>query len=640
MADPENTASFAIELEDDTSGAAQAAAQSLGKLRTQIDGDTKALAAMQRAMKNLQGGTVVNIKQFKQLQEGIAAKKQAIAHAQSNFLSLGGTFTATAAKGGGLKGKLDELAEQVKANGAAVRETAAAGKKYGESLETLGKQASALPGPLGGLVSKLEAFRAAVTVGGPVLALAVGFVALGAALGVATLALTKYAIAHADARRAELLHIEGLTTIRNRYGLAAGNAKEMQEAIDKVAASNALGRDKIAAYSDQLYKMGLRGNNLSAALEGVAIKATVQGEAQASMFAGWAAGLARTGGNVQKFADTVKARLGGTAARQMELLSVQAEKQKESFDALFEGINIAPYEKAHKKVSDLLSQNTNSGKALKQILTLVLQPFIDGATSAQPLIKRFFQGMILESQRLIIQFLQVRNWAKRTFLQNDVVKGIDKMNASLIVGKVVLYTIAAGLAFAAGSMIAFAAPVLLAGAAIYALINTAQLFYQLWKEIDWVDLGTSIWKGIVNGLKAGATWVIDAVKGLGEKASSAFKAALGIHSPSKAFTKYGLSIPAGVAVGVRQGSPDAQRAVEDITGGAPNIDNGKGAASSGGGGATSNTNTRSVSLVINELHVHASGDKPKDFALDVRRELENALEGVALELGAPIAGAA
>jgi hypothetical protein len=654
MGGQDQTAEYAIELEDKTAGAANSAAQGLKRLRDQIDGDTKALAAMQRAMKNLQGGTVVNIKQFKQLQEGILAKKSAIAQAQSSFLALGGSFAKTGDAGRGFEAR----------------------------LAALSKQTAGMPGPLNMLISKFQGF--ASLVGGGVIAaglvaIVAGLALLTAATAAAVIGLTRYGVAQADARRSELLRIEGLTKVRNWYGLAAGNANEMQQAIDKVSASSALGRDKIAAYSDQLYRTGLRGENLSAALEGVAIKASVQGEAQASMFAGWAAGAARTGVSVRKLADDVKARLGGIAEKQMLSLTVQAQKQQEAFAALFSGLNIEPFLKAKKSINDLFTQSTASGRALKQMLTLLVQPLIDGATEAAPVIKRFFQGMILGAQVIVIGILEVRAAFRRTFGGGESKKAVDLTTAALAAGKVAVGLLAAGLAVAAIAaaglavkLIAFlipamwslvtsaaalaveglviAAPFLLAAAAIAAVINTGRLLYELWKEIDWVDLGNSIWKGIVSGVKAGAAWVVDAVKSLGTAASDAFKGALGIHSPSKAFAQFGKSIPMGISVGVEQGAPMARRAVRgiieaptgataatrDARGGAPRVE------SAGGERVTTinKGNTRTGTVTIKELHVHASSDKPRELALDLKRELESILEGVALQLGAPVGGAA
>jgi hypothetical protein len=46
------------------------------------------------------------------------------------------------------------------------------------------------------------------------------------------------------------------------------------------------------------------------------------------------------------------------------------------------------------------------------------------------------------------------------------------------------------------------------------------------------------------------------------------------------------------------------------------------------------------SVTIQTLNVMLSSDKPREIALDIKRELETILEGVAIQLGAPISGAA
>lgn len=659
----DQTATVAIELEDQVSGAAESAAGALKRLRDQIDADKRALTQMQAAMRNLQGGTVVNIQQFRQLQAQITAKKTAIAQAQSSYLALGGTFTKSGGSSRGLQAKLAELA----------------------------KQASVMPGPLGSLAVVFQRFSAAVGGGG----IAVGIIAITAALAAltvgsiaATVALTRYGVAQADARRSELLRIEGLTKVRNWYGLAAGNANEMQQAIDRVSASSALGRDQIAAYSDQLYRMGLRGQNLSDALEGVAIKASTQGEAQANMFAEWAAGAALTGQSVRRLADDVKARLGGIAAKQMLSLTVQAQKQREAFASLFSGLNIEPFLKAKKSINDLFSQSTASGRALKQLLTVLVQPLVDAATSAAPLIKRFFQGMILGAQEIVIAVLQARAAFRRTFGigGGEQKKSIDLTTAALRTGKIAVGLFAVGLTLAGlaaaglavklsialipamwglvrsvGALaiegLIIAAPFLLAAAAIWAVINTGRLLYQLWKEIDWTDLGRSIWQGIVSGLKGGAAWVVDAVTSIGEAASSAFKAALGIHSPSKAFAELGAAIPAGVTVGVQAGTPAARQAVNamikpptvakmslgasDPISRAPRIDPATAPTAPVAPQAREQRpGASSANVTINELHVHATSDRPHELARDIKREIETVLEGALLQMGGRTAGAA
>jgi hypothetical protein len=642
MGTTEQKAEFAVELKgDELVASAESAAGALAKLHGQLRADTAALGEMQRAMRALQGGGGLHVEQYLKLKMQIDAQKKSIAQAQSSYLALGGTFTKTGTHGRGLEARIAALT----------------------------KQAQGMPGPLGGVLARLGSMAKLVAGGGPI---AIGLVAIAAALAALTVAtvaairsLYNYGVAQGDARRSELLRLEGLTKLRFLYQRMPGNAKEMQGAIDQVAASSALGRDKIAAYSEQLYRMGLRGGTLTAALEGVAIKASTQGDAAANVFAGWAAGAALTGRSVRKLADDVKARLGGIADKQLASSAVQAEKLTEAYNALFTDLSMDRYLSAWKSVNDLLSQSTASGRALKQIVGLILQPLIDQSTAAAPIVKRFFQGMILGAQSITIAILTVRLWFRRTF-GKDTLSGIDLTKAAVIAGKIAVWALAGGLGVAAVAVgalavkltallvpalwslvtvlapllvsgIALAMPFLLAAAAIYSVINTARLLYQLWDEIDWKDLGTSIWRGIVDGLKAGFTWVDTTMTDLTNKVLDAFMGPLGIKSPSKVFMRLGLEIPRGMSIGVKQGAPEAQAAVDTMV---PRTE-APAPAPAAGPAAPAPRPRRGgnpSSITVGDIHIHTSSDKPREIALDLKREIEAVFERVAMQLGAPIAG--
>ena len=71
------------------------------------------------------------------------------------------------------------------------------------------------------------------------------------------------------------------------------------------------------------------------------------------------------------------------------------------------------------------------------------------------------------------------------------------------------------------------------------------------KEVDWLEIGTNVIKGIVNGLKNGISAIADAVKEVAKSAIDAAKSALGIHSPSRVFeAQVGRMIDLGMAAGI------------------------------------------------------------------------------------------
>lgn len=604
MATDNTSATFELRLEDGTSGPAESAASALKGLRSQIDADTKALSDMQRAMKNLQGGTTVNIAQFRALKEQIDQKKAAIGRAQSAYIGLGGTFGKTASGGGSVRSMFEQLTAQAKA----------------------------VPGPIGGVVGKLEALKGLVAGG----AIALGIVAITAALAAmvvgtaaAVAALAGYAIGQGDARRNELLRLEGLTKIRSIYGFTAAKASDLQASIDQVSGSSAIGREQLSKYTEQLHRMGLRGQNLTDALEGMAITASVQGEAQASRFANMAQGAAMAGGAVRKLADDVKARLGGIAARQMLALSVQTDKLKEEFGILFRDINVEGFLKALRTITSLFSQSTASGRALKTIAEVVFQPMIDSFGLLAPIAKRFFQGVILGLQVVTIQVLKAALWFKKAF-GGDLLKGLDLTAAALMAGKIAAGLLVAGFVAVGAILGALAIPVALFVAQVLYMAHRISQFYGLVKDAfayDWSGLGRSVTDGIVSGLKRGSSWVIDTVKNLGKGAWKAFKTALGISSPSKEFAKLGVEIPRGVQQGINAGAAGAQGSAESMVS-VPD-------AQSGGGGGAS----RSITISIGDIHVHSSARDAGGLGQSLKAELERILEGVALQLGAPPGGA-
>ena len=71
------------------------------------------------------------------------------------------------------------------------------------------------------------------------------------------------------------------------------------------------------------------------------------------------------------------------------------------------------------------------------------------------------------------------------------------------------------------------------------------------KEVDWLEIGTNVIKGIVNGLKNGISAIADAIKEVAKSAIDAAKSALGIHSPSRVFeAQVGRMIDLGMAAGI------------------------------------------------------------------------------------------
>src|SRR5690606_25057933 len=389
---------------DDTTGPAATAANFLESLKAKITNATGSLREMERAQRNLKKAGLEGTDQFKQLEEKIGAQKKLVGELVTSQIKLGEGFEKSAKKARGT------------------------GKEF-SGLEAM---VARLPGPLGSVAQKLLAFVNSGAAMKAVL-LKVAFVALAVAITDAALSLGKYAIASAEARRNEGIQLEGLTKIRDWYGRAADSGNFLQSTIDGVSSKSALGRAQLVGYTDQLYRMGLRGEKLKTTLEAMSTVAAVQGDAEANRFAAMAAGAAFAGGSVKRLAEDVKARLGGIAARQLLSLDVQMSKLRENFRFLFSGLKLDTMLKGLQEFTSLFSQNTETGKALKIMFEALFQPLIDSMGSTGPLAKRFFQGLVIAGLLFTISLLQIRNTLRDVFGGSSL-SDADKMKLALAAG--------------------------------------------------------------------------------------------------------------------------------------------------------------------------------------------------------------
>lgn len=659
----EASATFSFSLESNAPEVGKDSAAALEELQAKLQGGIASLRQMNQALRNLKGAGVSSEGAMGTLKDQIAAQRAVIAQTQAKYINLGGTFAGVSRQirgGGNPFAGFSEIAK------AATAATDAQAARLGHMREIFG----GLGGPIGkvgngilDLNGKMAgASGTALGLAAATVAVSVAVIALAAATARAAAGLFTYAVRVADARRAELLRLEGLTKIRyfmfgfgQGFARAADKADFLQNTIDSVSASVAIGRDKVAEYAAQLYRMGLRSGNLQAALRGMATTAAVQGEGQAAIFASWAAGAAMTGQSVRRLADDVQARLGGIAKAQMLSLEVQQEKLHEGFRMLFSGLHVDPLLEGVSKITELFTQSTVSGRALKQMMTVLFQPVIDAVGVAGPLVKRFFQGMILGTQALVIAFLQVRNWMRKTFGDNSVLKGLDTTRIAVNLGKLAVVGLAGAffaLAVAVGLVVG---PFFLAGWALLRLWQVGKNFVAWWSNEDWGALGSAIVEGIVNGLKRGWGKLKAAAHHLADVIKGAFASSMEIHSPSRVGDRMGFAFPQGIARGQHRG-----RALVVAASRATAADMMRESFAAGGGYATrteafaaAGVETRSAprrggarggatTVTIGDIHVHSSGGDAKGIAADivaeVRRQVEEAFAGIAVEFGTAEAG--
>lgn len=612
MADEKTSVTWDVDVSTgDSAQEVENLAKTLDDMRDSMRANTGELKVMKESLKALRAGGAQFKQQAEALKNEIDAKKKFIAQTQLDWIKLGGAKLANQRRPKDPDNdpkRLSDVRLAVQALSKAFQESGtAAGRMLGQ-------------------VTRFAAGLSAAKL--MVVALAGAIVAATVAVVVWTKRLAESAIAAQDARRNELLHFEALTRVRNLMGIMPGKAKDMQAAVDRISASVSISRGEVASLGQQLYQSGLRGKRFETVLEAASIKASALGSAAGSAFAGFAADVHHAGASVERAARDIKNRFGDVVQAKMKSLEVQSRKVKESFDSLFSGVDIEPLLTVNKQWNDMLSVTTETGKALRSFATAFLQPIVNAVTSVWNVTRRFLKQMLIGLLDLGIAYRTVKLWFVKTFGGPEVESIWGKFFTWLKPGRILVWALAGALTFLAVKVALVTWPFLLAGAAVWGLVEAGQQFYALWKEIDWGELGANIINGLVGGIKAAWTAIKSVAGDLADELTSAFKLALGIQSPSKVFAELGLQIPRGVKKGIDEGSGEATGAasklVQPPTKIAP-IGTGQPAAAKSG----------NITLTIGEIKVTV-GDEAgaKAVAQGIRRELETVLAGLAEQIGA------
>lgn len=585
---------FSVSLADEVSRPAASAAQALTQLRGKIDADTKALRLMQAAMGRLKGGTTTDVAAFRSLRAQVAAQRSSIANAQAAYVSLGGTFEATAAQGDAMSGVFD-----------AVR---------------------AAPGPVGHLAGRFAALANPITAAVAVATAGIGvFVALTAAVLNYAVALGRMALASADARRSEALHLEGLTTLRNYYGIAAGSATDLVNAIDRVSDASALSRGEISGMAESLYRAGLRGANLDQALEGLSIAQSVQGDRGAARFRALAVSIVRTGGSVRRLTDDYRTRLGGIASRQALGLDRQMEHLRESVSRIFATVRIEGFLRGLHSVISLFSQSTITGRALQQLAGTIFSPLFDSVGEGAPTVINALQDMVIGTQRVVIEVLRAEvamHRFSRAFQNAEGIKALHNLGNALTELDAVLHISDASFAGIETTLRALFPTLSTIADTVRGLATAFNAGGQ--------PLGTALANGLADGIRAGTGQVRAATRALGGDAEDGAAQALEVHSPSRVFARMGRQVPRGFAAGVTAATSTAAEAVVGM---------GDAVAASGPEAAQTGASAAQTrpSVTIGDVHLHLArgGEEEGRTAAQAFMEmLAQALEGGAVEMGA------
>lgn len=550
-----------------------------GKLAKALEaGDASSIEAASEKLENLKARQA----------EASSAAEQAAAKMQEEAENLDRLREAAA----GAADEQKNIADQIgKANAAAGSGEAT------DAAKALGK----LGGPLGAVGQKLfgvqagwEKLKSAFGDKAPLIAGAVGIVAIGAAiaalvvgLGVGAVKLAAWAISNADAARTSALLSQGI------MGSVQGGLA-LDKAIGAVGKTVPLAADELRGMAADLAKTGLKGDALAAALQETATKAA-------------------------------KLRFGPEFAKQMLSLDFQSQKLRADVGKIFGGLKIEGLLGALQKVGNLFDSESASAKAIKVVFESIFQPLVNGATAMIP--------------KIVAAFIQFEIWAMRGLIAikpyGSTLLAIGQVIAVAIgTGVVVFGALVAGVAVAAAMLVTMADSALQLGQAIVSgaaygigfLMAKFQEVKAWFASFSLSDVGVALIDGLSSGLISAGPKVLQAITGVASGAIAAAKKVLGIKSPSKVFAEIGENTAAGMAEGVDSGSADVQTGLEKMAV-PPSITTAGASAEKGAGGSGGN-----VYATIT-VQVDGAGKDGATIGDEIGEKIRDFLEGLSRQGG-------
>jgi len=548
----------------------QAAAQ-WGKLDKAMEvGDTGGIAAAEAAIAKLAA------KQG-ELAASAAAAKEALKGEAAAVDGLKGKATAAATSQDALKKGLANVksatdtakkAEAAAAGTGKLQDIAQAFGKMGGPVGATGQEVLGLAGSFGKLGSAMGS-------AGPYVAVALAIVAIATAAIAATIAIAKWGVSMADANRTQSLLTAGIAR-------SVKGGEELEKEYSKITAVLPVTNDELAGMAKGLADSGLRGKDLSNALERSAVAAA-------------------------------KLKFGPDFQKAMLGLDFQAKKLDSNLQDTFGGLKIEGLLGGIQTLIALFDSTEASGKAMKFLFESLFQPLIDGATEAIPKIERLFLYAIIWALKA---WIALKPYKK----EMEAIAKVLLIGAAIIVGVLIVAI--------ASLVVAIVAAIAIIGALGYALYKILEVLVLITVGLvkglyimvtTFATAGYDFVAGLIKGILSGATAIIDAMVGVVKGGYDAVSKFLKRGSPSKLMMEVGSDVAEGYTGGVEDGSADAQGAMEAMV--APPSTTASAVSGAAGG----------ASIVIQQMTV--TGEGAKELALDFIDQITRLLEGDARALG-------
>lgn len=326
--------------------------------------------------------------------------------------------------------------------------------------------------------------------------------------------------------------------------IAEDGAQHFTTLYEKIIAAGDAGKKMpIKQLEKQLQGVGLNLNDLAAQM----------GITKEALEKGLTSGKIKADKLAQALQDAATKKGGGPLAEQGKTIGQIWSKFLEDITKMFEGLKpvIDPFLDQVKSLFSIFGQAKPSGQAMKSGIQGALELIFKTATKVVPYIKHFLLDVVIYSLKAYIAAKPLIQTLKDAFSSKG---DADEYSTALReVGGALMTVLNAGikLIVAIGNGIAAYER---AKAALTSWSNSAS------------DAASNFISGLVSGISNGYNSVVSAVKGLADKAKTAFKDALGIKSPSKEMAIAGGAMSEGAALGVKAKSPLLEKATDDVAG--------------------------------------------------------------------------
>lgn len=400
------------------------------------------------------------------------------------------------------------------------------------------------------------------TAGGPigiVIALSVALIGLAVAAGVGLVAMTRWALGMADARREGELFVEAVEADNEALGL-------LSESLPRLTRMTGLTANELADLGKQLQSAKVSAEDMPAALEAIGKVKFAGGDTSK-----WIKELKEGKKTVAQLSQEVNKKFGGIVARKMLGLAQQSKTLQKNLGETFGGLEIEPFLRALQQLVALFDQNTAMGRALKFVFEGLFQPLVDGATKGIQILRAFLVGMAIGALQLYIAFKPAIRAVQELFGKDPGSSLKSTLDLAVAAGK----SLAAAIAAVVTVMVIVGAVIASAFLPAILVVAAARAGFQLLagavsgaiekiRGMSLAEIGTAMIAGLVAGITGGAGKVVAALGGVVKAAITSAKNALGIASPSKVFEGLGDMTAAGFSQGVEGGEGAVQSAMQSM----------------------------------------------------------------------------